>query len=585
MLETHYKDRDPLETINILIDFFTQKGFEIQMPVLFQSEIGTWTCHIEIYSNEFKIEQANGKGVSKEYCLASGYAELYERFCAKDKNACVWPFTQKAHEIYGYYYDENEKILSNKEITEPYFVKKFLEDTSINESSELLLCQILTNNTYTGIPYLELNTSKEKYFNPSLIYIINTSTGLSAGNSLEEALNQGISEIFEREINNLFFQDDQNIYYELNQDFFSDDKKLLIQKIKDKGFDIKFFDLSYINNTPVLCCMLINPFQSNVSFCFGAFPIFEIALERVFTELYQGIHTYIIKPTEFIIPNKDKQTIIETTVQISDTRTIPQFLLTRTQLINTPNNKVFIQNDNNNIQILSYYKQLIMDKGIEMYYHDFSLSSKMWCVQILSPDIDLLSFTRKNYCQMNLDTKECAFNFLSEKIKLYNKIRYYNEKELIKIFNLLNDLSQMSEYIDHTSDYGIHFLSHLIRQDILIPFCSLQSYKISEDFLINLKASCCDLTDYTEMFLNTIYYKDIKTIGTIQIYQQTKLYSDTEIEQIMHILGHSEISQEQIQNSRNNPYLLEYCFIKNYINYYYSLEYENLIKSYYEKIE
>jgi ribosomal protein S12 methylthiotransferase accessory factor YcaO len=54
----------------------------------------------------------NGKGVSEEYCLASGYGELYERFCS-GLNYMNDPFLfqeviQNRKQKYGYYIDPKE---------------------------------------------------------------------------------------------------------------------------------------------------------------------------------------------------------------------------------------------------------------------------------------------------------------------------------------------------------------------------------------------------------------------------------------------------------------------------------------------
>ena len=70
----------PEETVEIIKKFFTKKGFKVTITDFNQSEIGTWYCRISIYLHGNLVLGANGKGTSKEYALASGFAELYERF-------------------------------------------------------------------------------------------------------------------------------------------------------------------------------------------------------------------------------------------------------------------------------------------------------------------------------------------------------------------------------------------------------------------------------------------------------------------------------------------------------------------------
>ena len=92
-LKQHYKERDPMDTVQLITDFFTNRGYKIKITSIEQSEIGTWTCHVEIFKGNLKIQHAHGKGVTKEYCLASGHAELYERFCNKAVNGVNKPNT------------------------------------------------------------------------------------------------------------------------------------------------------------------------------------------------------------------------------------------------------------------------------------------------------------------------------------------------------------------------------------------------------------------------------------------------------------------------------------------------------------
>jgi ribosomal protein S12 methylthiotransferase accessory factor YcaO len=40
-----------------------------------------WWCRINLTYNNILLASSNGKGTSKEYALASGYSELYERYC------------------------------------------------------------------------------------------------------------------------------------------------------------------------------------------------------------------------------------------------------------------------------------------------------------------------------------------------------------------------------------------------------------------------------------------------------------------------------------------------------------------------
>ena len=80
---TKFKDRNPEETIEIIKNFFTSFGYEIHIEQNIESEIHTWSNYIELLMNGVHFMGACGKGMTNSYSLASGFAELYERFCNK----------------------------------------------------------------------------------------------------------------------------------------------------------------------------------------------------------------------------------------------------------------------------------------------------------------------------------------------------------------------------------------------------------------------------------------------------------------------------------------------------------------------
>ena len=80
-LQNKYKDRLPEDTINIIKDFFSKKGFEIEEAIIKNPMPNIWWCRVILKYNNIEIQGANGKGTTKCYALASGYAELYERYC------------------------------------------------------------------------------------------------------------------------------------------------------------------------------------------------------------------------------------------------------------------------------------------------------------------------------------------------------------------------------------------------------------------------------------------------------------------------------------------------------------------------
>ena len=214
-----YKDRLPLETVEIIHNFFLSKGFSIKIKKLAETECGTWGCIVALFINDYFIFSQNGKGVTKEYALASGYAELFERFNNKlgiylnpliQNKVLSNNFNKK-----NYYISPSEQIASKEEI---YFEFKTYFDTLFTSKEEAYeyintVCQF----SPLKVPFKNYLNEEKKYYDPRIITHIMMSSGLSAGNSLEEALVQGMSEIFEHYAGEKFFKGEINQLYEINQ--------------------------------------------------------------------------------------------------------------------------------------------------------------------------------------------------------------------------------------------------------------------------------------------------------------------------------------------------------------------------------
>ena len=80
-LNNKYKDKKPEETINNVKSFFLKKGYRTEEQIIKNPFPGVWWCRIVLYFNNIEIQGANGKGTTEIFALASGYAELYERYC------------------------------------------------------------------------------------------------------------------------------------------------------------------------------------------------------------------------------------------------------------------------------------------------------------------------------------------------------------------------------------------------------------------------------------------------------------------------------------------------------------------------
>ena len=115
------------------------------------------------------------------------------------------------------------------------------------------------------------------------------SSGMAAGNTIEEALTKGLSEICEHDVH-------QHIYYENRVFYYLDIDNMNLpnylrhyfNQFNKIGYDFYVYDFSFLYQMPVLGLYMIDPIKHVSYLNLGAAPNFYIALERCCTEMYQG---------------------------------------------------------------------------------------------------------------------------------------------------------------------------------------------------------------------------------------------------------------------------------------------------------
>lgn len=409
-----YKDKDPLETIENIKKFFHKQNYEIKTQIIyFNKHSNTYWCTLELYYKNNLYLSQNGKGATKLFCLASGYAELFERYCS---NYSIY-MNNFLYTKYCQQYKINnnctfEELLNNN-IFQQYFI-----DNGIESIEELqIFIPYLHTNTYLSL----LNSNNTKEFPMPLLYHINGSTGLAAGNSIEEALNQGIAEICERYVLSQFILEDQASYFVIDKDNISNSTILnIINSIESNNNKILIFDLSYNFNLPVCLVILLDLTNLNIHYRLGSFPIFDIALERCLTELYQGMLEEQNFNFKNYIPFKSihnkKQEIYNAYVSLIYSNTINEKIFNY-NLVNQPS-ATYLLNDKEytNQEILNYWQSLMQEQNIELYWRQLSPieENNIFAVHIYPYNLDMnISYTN------NLTAEE-----KKEKIKFY---KYYQD--------------------------------------------------------------------------------------------------------------------------------------------------------------
>ena len=238
--------------------------------ILFENRIFTvekhWSCQKDFLAS-VRIEVAhtcygaNGKGIDLKFALASAYAELMERIQNNSRLKLEYPDTQPV----------NPGHLKKKH---PGLFKELLGDNATDQChcKGLPFCH-LNSNSIVSIPFLPL--------------IQHSGTnGFCAGNTPEEAILQGLCEIFERFLLKMVYLDKiplptvpRRILKRLPQWKF-------ITHLISKGYQVIVKDCSLGGIWPVAGVILLK--NDRGLFKLGAYPNFSISLERCMTELLQG---------------------------------------------------------------------------------------------------------------------------------------------------------------------------------------------------------------------------------------------------------------------------------------------------------
>jgi ribosomal protein S12 methylthiotransferase accessory factor len=290
-----YKDELPLNTINKVREIFGRLG-------LLTVET-TWRNSVDnFYSVSVAVENTdlttNGKGTSSEFALASAYGELMERVQNLANYRLSLDMRPETMEYLGFIYAPDEKPMTVDELLGagdgwiaaqlsglgPEVDKKQL----LTEWQKMSYEEIPAD--YIALPYCNLNKKNLSYIPIKMICKMYMSNGMCAGNTPEEALVQGIAEIFERYVNKVILRQ-RVVPPTIPRKFLSKYPRIeaMIAGIEASGsFEVVVKDCSLGKKLPVVGVIFINKSDQSYFVKFGAHPKFEIAAERTLTELLQG---------------------------------------------------------------------------------------------------------------------------------------------------------------------------------------------------------------------------------------------------------------------------------------------------------
>ncbi|HOR85920.1 MAG TPA: YcaO-like family protein [Bacillota bacterium] len=299
--ETKYKECMPEETVERIKVILEEMGIVLEENWGDTGIEGLFTLRVNAAGTGLG---SNGKGATREYAQASAYAEFMERM----QNDCLslGDYDEDTWKYRGFYYTPDEKIKSAAELAESdnAFVEMLIsasakERGKIIESPEnradyMAMWQFPVfqgcSDKFVTVRYYSVKNKCYEYLPQAICMKLYRSNGMCAGNTPEEALVQGLSEVLERHVNLRIIKERTKLPT-IPDRYLAKYERLykIIRGIEKEGrYKVLVKDGSLGKGYPVVALIIIDRKRQSYGVRFGAHPEFEIALERTLSEAFQG---------------------------------------------------------------------------------------------------------------------------------------------------------------------------------------------------------------------------------------------------------------------------------------------------------
>ena len=289
-----HKECGPEETVSKIRGILDICGIETQV-------LNERNQFESAFSNRIVLKNlgvgTNGKGTTKAYALASGYAEFMERLENDSLGSGNYYSVYKSE--CGFYHFPDENLISAEEYAvqcSPVVQKWLGRQLVYTEDERKVFFREYASSVYDRddgvfpvITFYDECTGKTVELPVVLLRRFTGSNGMAAGNTLPEAVVQGLSEIFERYVQTIILKEQKTppvvprkyLRYEGVAD--------LIRKIESSGrYTVTVYDCSLGRGFPVVGTMITDKERGTFGLRFGAHPSFGVAVERTLTEAFQG---------------------------------------------------------------------------------------------------------------------------------------------------------------------------------------------------------------------------------------------------------------------------------------------------------
>ncbi|PHI32762.1 30S ribosomal protein S12 methylthiotransferase accessory factor YcaO [Budvicia aquatica] len=267
-------------------------GFNIEEASWLNPIPNVWSVHIR--DKDCPLCFTNGKGATQKAALASALGEYFERLSTNYFFADFYLGKTISQGDFVHYPNEKWFAIPQDDslpegILDPHLQRFYDPEQNLAASG---LVDLQSGNTERGIcalPFTRQSDLQTVYIPMNIIGNLYVSNGMSAGNNMNEARVQALSEIFERFVKNRIIAEAISLP-EIPAEIIKRYPQVeeAINTLEAEGFPIFSYDASLGGKYPVICVVLFNPENGSCFASFGAHPDFGVALERTVTELLQG---------------------------------------------------------------------------------------------------------------------------------------------------------------------------------------------------------------------------------------------------------------------------------------------------------
>lgn len=412
-----YKETSPADTIRRIKELTDTLGLEMEVHSEKCEISDNYRADLKAYYKGQLVGLSFGKGTTEELCLASAYGEFVERLQNNSSYFDIQMISpsslrKQIKEKSGFVYSKDEILRGFEDslALDPYLAhyakrhgREILEKMLDNEA------YYTEGKDYALVPLKALNGRGNAYLNMKAYNTVNGSTGLAAGNTLDEALVQAISEILERDIQ-WKMVNGKLTPNRLSDSFLSQYQKQfrMIQEIREMGYGCDVFDLSF-TEVPCLATAVTDPKTACYFIRIGVFPIFEVALERSITEILQLNEMTslfhgkaFLGPLSLEDPNEMFIKILQDDYGVYSER----FFAAKRHSDTLANGGIFLQPETTNEEMVRYYIRYFKERNLELYYFDSS-SQYMASATVVAPALT----SHYRHSEVNRKTEAVQFIF------------------------------------------------------------------------------------------------------------------------------------------------------------------------------